>query len=152
MTVPSYRSNANPAFTVWENGAWVVFIGPTENDNYTPPLGGDNGGNSLNGIDNFAWTCRHEHRHLETLSAWYPNGYNAAIDLDADAIPDAQEAALGGTQQNPLNGGPFTPGVLDSDADGWRDVENYTIATQTPWIEGSADSEDWSNPGHQSSQ
>lgn len=146
---PQYDNTQPHGSAEWINNAWVAFIGYADNGDYTPPMGGDNGGILLDGIDNFAWTCRHEWRHVQTLSSWYPQGYEIAIDQDQDMIPDAQEATLGGTQQNPINGGHFDPTEYDTDGDGMRDVEDYTIATQKAWIKGSADSKDWANPGHQ---
>jgi hypothetical protein len=133
----------------FRNNAWVAVLCPVDNDPYTLPAGDPNAGTQIDGIDNFAWGCRHEGRHVQTSTAWYPNGYNGALDPDGDWMPDAQEPALGGTAANPINGGPFTPGVQDTDGDGMRDDEDYTIATQGAWNIGSADATDWSNPGHQ---
>jgi len=149
---PEYNPGQALGSIKWENNTWVAVIGHADNDNYTPPAGGDNGGNLLKGIDHFAWVCRHEGRHVQTSTAWYPNGYNGAIDQDSDWMPDAKEPALGGTQQNPISGGPFNPAVTDTDEDGMRDDEDYTVATQTAWTEGGADGQDWANPGHQSNQ
>lgn len=132
---------------MWLSGAWVAFIGNADNDSYTPPLGGDNGGVKLSGIDHFAWACRHEDRHVQTLSAWYPSGYNGAIDQDGDLIPDSLETTFGGPE-----GGPFNPATRDTDGDGMRDGEDYTVATQSAWSKGAADAEDWASPGHQSNQ
>ncbi|MDF7809534.1 hypothetical protein P4E94_19005 [Pontiellaceae bacterium B12219] len=133
----------------WEGNQWVFYIGPADNDQYRPPAGGDNAGVIIEGVDNFAWTVRHEHRHIQTSSTWYPNDYDGSLDPDGDWIPDSQEPSLGGTQMNPINGGPFSPGVYDTDSDGLRDDEDYTVATQQPWIVGSADVFDWSNSGSQ---
>lgn len=129
-------------------GSWVSVLNDAGTGDYSPPMG-DNAGNNLNGIDNFAHACRHEGFHVTNSNNWYPGGYNAAIDADGDWIPDANEAALGGTAAAPINGGPFLPGVEDSNGDGYRDDEDYTYHAQTPWTEGSADDEDWANPGHQ---
>jgi hypothetical protein len=144
----NYDANSGLGRIDYVGGAWKAFLGHEDNEGYTPPEG-DNGGNALDGIDSFAWAARHEGRHVTTSTAWYPNGYDGSIDGDADWVPNAQEASLGGTQQNPINGGPFTPGVWDTDGDGQRDDEDYTCNTQSPWVEGSKNSEDWANPGHQ---
>jgi len=32
---------------------------------------------------------------------------------------------------------------------GWDDCEDYCLRRQTAWTNGSADSVDWANPGHQ---
>jgi len=141
---PIYDSTITQTGIAWRNNSWVAILTITDKDSYTPPEG-DNGGNQLNGIDNFAWTCRHEGRHVQTSSIWYPNGYNGAIDLDRDWMPDSLEAGLGGVNV----GGPFDPTKKDTDGDSRRDDEDYTLHTQQRWTEGSADNEDWANPGHQ---
>ncbi len=65
-------------------------------------------------------------------------------------MPDNQEAALGGTQQNPINGGHFDPEIVNTDGDATgRDDEDYTCNTQTAWNENDADDEDWAHPGKQ---
>ena len=123
----------------------------------TPPPEGDNGGNQIEYIDNFAWGARHEGRHVTTLSSWWPNGHGIYVtpndwtnDGDYDYLPNNQEAALGGTSGNPINGGPFDPGITNTDSDSTgADVEDYTCNTQASWTEGSADDEDWAHPGKQ---
>jgi hypothetical protein len=143
----------NPSITTdtirYIGGAWVAQISIISNDQYTCPAGGDLGGITIDGIDNFAWGCRHEGRHVEDATLWFPNNYNHDIDLDGDWLPDQEEPRLGGTLIHPINGGPFYPGFPDSDNDGIRDEEDYAIATQQHWRVGSADNEDWSHPGHQ---
>jgi hypothetical protein len=145
---PSYDGGSSLGYTTWSGAAWISYLGIGDNNSYTPAEG-DNARTALDGIDHFAWACRHEARHVTTFSAWYPQGVTSS-DTDGDGLPDNQEAALGGTQQNPLNGGPFTSGVPDTDGDGRPDAEDYTMNTQTPWTKGSADTVDWASPGHQS--
>jgi hypothetical protein len=147
---PQYDPNIPWSKIDWRNNQWIAIVVAPVPGSYTPPPGGDNTGNQLDGIDTFAWTCRHEGRHVETSTQWYPFGYNSSIDGDSDWMPNLLEPILGGTQENPINGGPFIPGVKDSDGDGMRDDEDYTVATQANWTEGSADTKDWSDPGHQS--
>jgi hypothetical protein len=143
---PYYRSTGRTE-TVYDNGVYKAYLTSTDNNDYTPP-DGDNVGTALNGIDNFAWTCRHEGRHITMHTIWFPNDWDAAIDLDRDNMKDSQEPSLGGTDANPINGGPFKP-VFDTDGDGLWDDEDFTCHTQPAWTEGSADNSDWSNPGHQ---
>jgi hypothetical protein len=143
-----YDVDSALGYTDYIGGAWKAFLGHEDNEGFTPPEG-DNGGNLLDGIDNFAWTARHEGRHVTTNTSWYPNDYDPSFDGDNDGMPNAQEATLGGTQQNPIHGGPFTAGVWDTDGDTLPDVEDYTDNTQAAWTEGSADGSDWANPGHQ---
>jgi len=142
--------------TRYEGGQWKAFIGPGAHTGSQIPDGPDRGLN-FRGIDLFAYECRHEGRHVESYTQWYPNGYDPALDQDpwpdgrtGDQLPDAQEPALGGTWEAPLNGGPFIPGIPDTDLDGWMDGEDYTCWTQERWSVGHANDEDWANPGKQS--
>lgn len=135
--------------TDWSGTAWVGYVGTENNESYTVP-DGPLAQEVLEGVDHFAWACRHEGRHCETSTSWYPNGYQPGLDAaDHDWMPDGQESALGGTWQHPLNGGPFIVGAWDTDGDQMRDDEDYTQWTQCPWVEGAADSQDWAHPGHQ---
>jgi hypothetical protein len=96
-----------------------------------------------------AWVARHEARHQETYSVWWPNGYDAQSDSDSpsgDGIPDSVEPTL---PQGATYGGPFDPSDWDSDGDQLNDNEDYVVHTQTPWSPGSANAEDWAHPGHQ---
>lgn len=144
------------AETKYINGEWRAHLGPGDNDPYTPPEG-DNGGSQLKFIDDFAWTARHEGRHVTLDNGWWPSGHGGYVspadwtnDADHDFLPDGQEAALGGTQQNPVNGGPFDPAVYNTDGDGTgKDNEDYICNTQSAWTEGDADDEDWAHPGKQ---
>ncbi|MDD8021438.1 MAG: hypothetical protein PHU81_09760 [Acidobacteriota bacterium] len=74
----------------------------------------------MDGIDCFAQVCLHEKTHLEDWRGFWPHGYNSALDQDGDGRPD------------------------------WIDyTEPRAEAAMQTWIKGSADHEDWSNPGHQ---
>jgi len=99
----------------------------------------------LDGIDLFAYTCRHEARHVEKNSDWFPNGWDYSSDGDIDYIPNVLEPYFGSNV-----GGPFYTDDQDSDNDGYPDNEDYTMFTQTGWTKGNADTSDWANPGHQS--
>lgn len=143
--------------TKFANNTWRVYVGPANNGSYVPPSG-INQGRTLNGIDNFAWAVRHEGLH-KTIEDQYhpngpfhrePNGYDSMgfpimtvdpVDTDYDGLPDALE-------------GPGTIYVVgnaySSDDANVNDGEHYVMTHQTPWSVGSADSVDWSNPGHQS--
>lgn len=147
---PIYDPNEPNTTIRYQSGTWVAVLCPLNNDPYVLPSGDPNQGIQIDGIDAFAWACRHEGRHVQTSTMWYPQDYQGDLDADRDWMPDSQEPILGGTQQQPTNGGPFNPILMDTDGDGLRDDEDYTIATQSTWEIGSADNEDWSNPGHQS--
>jgi hypothetical protein len=49
------------------------------------------------------------------------------------------------------DGGPFDITKYDTFPTDWlnNDHERQTVVTQSHWGEGSADTEDWANPGHQ---
>lgn len=140
-------------FTVYETGAWRPRILRGGNDAYTV-TDGPLAGTTLSGIDLYAFTSRHEARHANIMNVWYPTGNhpNATVDADNDVLPDAQESSLGGTSQNPINGGPFASGDDDTDNDGEFDGHDYIFATQSPWTPGSANGSDWSHNGKQSNQ
>jgi hypothetical protein len=113
------------------------------------------------GIDYFAWICRHEAKHLADLSGWWPQGWHWWEDGDrtnpqvipgvmGDWIPDILEPTI-------LPGHPYDPNDGASQADTFNygqdpllDIEHYCLSTQAQWINGSADSQDWAEPGHQS--
>jgi hypothetical protein len=67
---PKYDPSFGLGQTRWENNVWVAVLGADNNDNYIPPPEpeGDNAGVPLNGIDHFAWVCRHEAFHVATLN------------------------------------------------------------------------------------
>ncbi len=148
---PDYDENntySDYGYTIWDSsaGAYVHFLCTEANESYTPPDGPEGVKDETHdGIDSFAWLCRHEARHVVERNEWWPNGtIPPAADVDGDRIPDALEAGL----NNP-EGYQFDPAERDTDGDGWRDAEDYTMWTQEEWDIGSADSEDWANPGHQ---
>ncbi|MEW6104182.1 MAG: hypothetical protein AB1630_10315, partial [bacterium] len=96
-----------------------------------------------NGIDCFAETCIHENTHLTDWWGFWPNGYDPSQDGDGDDIPDSLEPSLG-----------FDPTKIDTNPfDQWDfDFAAYSepraYAAEHTWTKGSADSEDWSAPGH----
>lgn len=151
--VPFYNPSMVPAgyvgYTHYVAGAWRSYINELGNDFVAPntdPYLYD----IFEGIDCYAFVSRHEGRHVTIMNAWYPSGNhpNPTIDPDNDLLPDSIEAGLG----TPQNGGPFAPGDDDTDGDGEFDGHDYIFHTQSPWTQGTADSSDWSNPGHQSDQ
>jgi len=50
-----------------------------------------------------------------------------------------------------LEGGPYDPttSMTPTNTGNMDDFNNYTVFTQTRWIVGTADHQDWSAPGHQ---
>ena len=97
-------------------------------------------------IDWFGHVCRHEAQHVTDLTAWWPSGPPIDADgdgvtdndADGDLVPDTLEPSLG-----------YDPNLLDTDGDGYRDVEDHAYDNQPSWTYGSADTEDWANPGAQ---
>ncbi len=159
MTSAAYGSpvyvSGSRSETVYAGGKWVAHVEDDAGSGTFPAF------NGAEGIDAFAWTCRHEAQHVENSTAWYPSGYDASQDADGDIIPDAQEPALGKKFHPTLNGGagydptqPVTPNLTDEFhyGSGFNDNEDYTQRMQRqnkPWTNGSADKEDWASPGHQ---
>jgi hypothetical protein len=154
-------SGAKTSHTRWiTSEGWVALLGPEVPEPYTPPLGAPDDDLTYDGIDSFGWTVRHEERHRSHLTLYWPtnaleaNG-NLRGDLDNDGLPDVQEESLGcNLDPEPCNGGPYIPGVGDSDPldELPDDGERFTIWTQwqwTPWDIASADAVDWADPGHQ---
>jgi len=107
-------------------------------------------GQTVDGIDLFAVTCRHEEQHrLDYWNLWqYPHGgYIPGLDLDPDPppgdplgdwLPDADEPGLG-----------FDPMKWDTDGDNYKDFEDRGFDRECDWTPGDADDYDWANPGHQ---
>lgn len=136
---------------------WVVLIGSTA-------AGGPaqiNGWGNADGIDFFAWVCRHEDRHLQdNIGFWgqHKSGYNAKTgaydkDADGDYLPDDMEQQLGMPYHPETNGYNNTMFATPMDhynyGPGWSDTEDYCLHRQDQWKNGDADTQDWANPGHQ---
>ncbi|MHB0875874.1 MAG: hypothetical protein ACYC5O_07505 [Anaerolineae bacterium] len=96
-------------------------------------------GRYTEGIDTFASTVRHEWQHLTDLTGWWPDGYDPARDSDGDQIPNDLEESLG-----------FDDTMFDTYASGFNDLEVRAYTAEDEWALGTADSEDWANPGKQS--
>lgn len=130
---PFYNSTI-PGFGRYVPGSSFFYVGDLAS--------GVNPTTSHDGIDTFAETCIHENTHLTDWNNFWPSGYQAIYDLDGDQIPDHLEQGLG-----------FDPALWDTDGDGDYDFEEYAepraYAAELTWGRGSADSEDWSSPGHQ---
>lgn len=95
------------------------------------------------GIDTYAWKTRHEASHLKDFPTWWPNGLINVLQRspDNDGIPNEFEASLGFD---------YNLGMADTNDDGERDCDDYAIRTQQYWEYYSAQEEDWSYPGQQS--
>ncbi|NLD72132.1 MAG: hypothetical protein GX649_05375 [Chloroflexi bacterium] len=108
-------------------------------------------GKVTEGIDLFAATVLHEWTHLENRNDWWgATGYDAQVDAagnlaptegdrDADMVKDSREAAYG-----------LSPRTRDSLGLGFRDSEYPAYLQEDTWPSGSADKQDWADPGKQS--
>jgi hypothetical protein len=123
-----------------EQAPLLVFDGPDQ-------------GRYRSGIDIYGVVVRHEDRHRELNSTWFPQGWPwPATDNDegmGDLIPDAVEPTL---PQSPAEGGPFLANDRDSDGDGHIDGEDYVFWTQQYYTMGTDHSSDWSYRGFQYNQ
>ena len=101
-------------------------------------------------IDEFAKTCIHEQQHLLDMHTMWPKGYPANSrkleywDKDRDHVRDDFEGEYGKEGWRH-----FLPTERDTDGDTHRDFEDRGYDAQEQWIDGSADSEDWSEGGAQ---
>jgi hypothetical protein len=120
------------------------------------------------GIDFFAYICRHEERHrLDLIEFWGPNTkVNPDLDKDidnepgsttpgekkGDHIPDDREDDI-------VDGHPYRPEVRCTypDTFGYSgvigrlipDMEDYCLRRELNWDNGKADKVDWAFPGKQ---
>ena len=131
-------------------GVWRAHVSRGANDEFSIFAGPRKGSEPLTGIDTFAYTCRHEARHVEVLTAWgawqtvsKENDAHMPADADDDLIPNTLEPGM-----TALEGGPYTPGVKET-YDGIPDGHRYVCWTQLDWVPGTADDEDWSSYGKQ---
>ncbi len=97
-------------------------------------------GKVTEGIDLFAATVLHEWTHLENRKDWWgAASYDPSLDADRDLVKDDREAAYR-----------LNPRVQDTFGLGFRDCEVTAYLQEDTWPTGSANSEDWSDPGKQS--
>jgi hypothetical protein len=110
------------------------------------------GGAQADGIDLFGVTVIHEWQHKTDFETWWKRGYSTYDDGDKDLIPNAVEAKvkppkfLTGIPKAPAS---FDPDKYDTFGYGFGDEHYLAYAAELDWKMGSADSEDWSCPGHQ---
>ncbi len=143
-----YDGSSSYGYCAWDTPDYTAYVGTNDHLLYHTPLVGVNADIDIEGIDNFAWTCRHEWRHHINKSNWWgTGGYIAAQDPDGDHIKNSVESGFTAS-----DGGPFNTADQDTfkdDGNLINDHERYTVFTQTHWLIGSANEEDWANPGHQ---
>ncbi|GEM_PF-1650313 len=145
---------------------YTPYVGALQNPrpalSYTDPRSGEsiaNNGDTLYGIDCFAWASRHEFKHHVDYSAWWgtTGGWNPNLDCDprppgfggqGDYLIDADEEA----GFAPSAGGPFYwwTAVTHTSAPSWGyDDQSECLFSQDPWSVGSLAGQDWAYPGSQ---
>jgi hypothetical protein len=110
------------------------------------------GGAKVDGIDVFGVTVIHEWKHKTNFETWWKRGYSTREDGDEDRIPDDKEESVTPPAfLTSIPGAPakFDPIKYDTFGHGWGDEHYLAYAEELNWKVGSADSEDWSCPGHQ---
>lgn len=113
--------------------------------------------NYAEGIDYFANICRHEERHRQDMSSLWGSYYDPANDPDQDGLPTDNGTVTENSLGTPFHAGGYDPnrmitiGLVDhfNYGSGWKDSEDYCLHREAAWTNGSADSVDWANPGHQ---
>ncbi len=144
----SWESGSETGVTRFEGGRWRAFL---RNANESAAAGT---WSRAEGIDFFAHMCRHEDRHrLDMIALWGANSDRIPDqDRDNDYLPDEKEADL-------VNKHPYDPTLFGTYPDTFnygqnplRDCEDYALRRQNSWHNGSANNEDWANPGHQTNR
>jgi len=150
MTYDEDCTDAYGYFSGWSSAADSsgIYICPLFNSgsSYTNPVTGK----FSRGIDFYAAIVRHEWTHLENYHDWWPQGYRATdhddgswdpdpADRDKDLVRDSREAAYG-----------LSSRTQDSLGFGFRDSEYPPYLQMDTWANGSADRQDWADPGKQS--
>jgi hypothetical protein len=143
-----YAAGSGTGFTSFEGGQWVAHISDAQGH-----TAGGTWGNA-EGIDLFANLTRHEEQHRLDLNAiWAGGPVVAADDLDAEWLKDAMEPTL-------FPGRPYIPTDPDTYPDKFNylppppyrpllDVEDYALGREAAWTNGSANDQDWVDPGMQ---
>lgn len=109
------------------------------------------------GIDCFAWTTAHEAKHHTQLTGFWPTSYDSANDGDVDWLPNSQETTyMPGRNYSPTNANTFQD-TIGYGQNPIPDVEDICMRAQVSpynldalWTNGSANSQDWANPGKNS--
>jgi hypothetical protein len=143
-----YDATKSRSYCDWDNPNYTCYLTSDDNGSYETPDVGANANTTVIGIDNFAWTARHEwQHHQEKVEWWGAGGYNSLNDLDTDGIPDSVES----DPSVCLPGGRFDWRLTQTYADDRieNDGEMTTVCGQEVWTIGGADLEDWSNTGNQ---
>ena len=109
------------------------------------------------GIDCFAWTTLHEAKHHAQLTGFWPVNWISSDDVDVDWIPNTLEPNyMPGRPYSPTNSATY-PDTIGYGANPIPDAEDINMRSQVSpygldslWSNGSANTEDWSNPGKNS--
>lgn len=105
----------------------------------------------VTGIDVFAVTVIHEWQHLLDYKRWWGGGYSVALDGDNDLIPDALESRVAVPAPFNRHKKYFSRQTEDTPGFGQKDEHYFPFAAELDWKPGTANRDDWSCPGKQSS-
>ncbi len=108
------------------------------------------------GIDCYAWTTAHEAKHHSQTTGFWPVRWRAEDDIDSDWLPNNIETSyMPGRLYSPTNAATFVD-TIGYGQDPIPDIEDINMRSQTSpygldqlWNNGSANAEDWANPGKQ---
>ncbi|MHB1293800.1 MAG: hypothetical protein ACYC4R_02275 [Anaerolineae bacterium] len=108
-------------------------------------------GKVTEGIDLFAATIRHEWTHLENNKDWWADGgYVSRADADGNWLPDLRDADGDLVRDDREAAYGASPRTKDTLGLGFRDCEIPAYLQEDTWTNGTADKEDWADPGKQS--
>lgn len=137
-------------FTDLYGGVWKTYIGQYANRSAAAGTW-----NQAEGIDFFAHICRHEERHRQDMNSLWGSYYDPTNDPDGDRLPTDNGTVTEYSLGVPYHSGGYDYRQRATVIDhffygaGWKDSEDYCMHREAPWTNGSADTVDWANPGHQ---
>jgi len=115
---------------------------------------------SPKGIDHFGWATGHENKHRNQMMGFWPTGWSSALDTDegsGDYLPDSIEATYMPGRPYSTNHVATYPDTIGYGESPLYDLEDICMREQVApyvldvlWINGSANTNDWANPGKNS--
>jgi len=109
------------------------------------------------GVDTFAWVTAHEAKHHTQSTGFWPINWDGTQDTDSDWLPNNQEATYMPGRPYVTNNPTTYPDTIGYGVDPIPDAEDIDMRSQTApynldqlWTNGSANGEDWANPGKNS--
>ena len=134
----------------WDHPNYTPYVGAFTNNytviQYTDSRSGisvKNSGETMRGINEFAYASFHEYKHHEDYTLWWgAEGIQPDDDIDGDRVPDYLENGIG-----PAEGGPYynwTQNTHPQQAVGGLDDQAIALFGQLIVFEAE---EDWAYPG-----